>query len=217
MTLLPYQMNKAPSLSPSPPGGKKEKSLKKREENSSLSLSLSYDAPESPPKQSRRIIIREEFVDLTSHLPIASLLEQMLRCCREGTDFDLYREEEKVNPPKSPSSLQYGWFYKSSRDLIEGALLRVTLSTFRRYMGFLKSRGWIQTRRNPENKLDSKVHYRVNLRKLAIDLQKRGHCLPSFEIQGNCSETEKDISARSNLYKMGSALAGNGHSKERGL
>lgn len=182
MALLPYHIDNPLSDSQCLSGDQKENIAEERNEN--FFPPLFNDKTEGNPRKPRMIIIREELVDLTNSLLASAILGQMLYWCQKVPDFDLYIEEEKADPLKCPSSFQYGWFYKSSRELMGETMVRVTLATFRRYMGFLKSRGWIQTRRNPENKLDPKVHYRVNLRKLCIDLHKKGHSLSGLQDDG---------------------------------
>ena len=163
----------------------------------------------------RVIIIREELVDLTGSPLTASVLERLLYWCQRTPDFDFYIEEEKANPPKDKSSLQYGWFYKAHRELIEETMLRVTLATFRRYLSFLTSRGWIQTRTHPKRKWDRRSQYRMNLRKLCTDLQKKGHTLPGFETYEIFPHSSKNICTEQKQKKENSAVENNTRSKER--
>lgn len=188
MMSLPHHMDNVHSVSQCLSENRDKNLAKERDET----LSSSPETLQETPRKSRRVIIREEWVDLTNDSLIAALLSQMVQECQKLADFELYLEEEGFNSPTCLSSPQHGWFHKSSQDLIEEAMLRVTLSTLRRYMSFLKSRGWIQTRRNPENKLDSKVQYRVNLRKLCTDLQKKGHCFPGFNSNEVFSHVPKE-------------------------
>ena len=162
-----------------------------RDEN--LSPPPFEDISEEKKRNSRSIIIREEWVDLTGDSLTASVLEQLLYWCQRVPDFELYVGEEKTNTIKDRSSLQYGWFYKANQELIEETMLRVTLVTFRRYLNFLISRGWIQTRINPKRKWDRRAQYRVNLRKLCTDLRKKGHTFPDFEVYGIFLHSEQTV------------------------
>lgn len=217
MMSFPHHRDNALSLSVPQclPGNRDESMAEEREVY--LSSSLSQDAAEEQPRKRRILMIREELMDLTGDLLTASILGQMVYWCQCVKDFDLYIAEERADPPKCFSALRHGWFSKSSRELIAETMLGVTISTFRRYMSFLKVRGWIQTRRNPENKLDPKTQYRVSLRKLCNDLQRKGHTLSSFEAYGIFPYVPKGISPKSNLNKTSSVAQGNINSKERSL
>ena len=186
--------NAPPSLSVPQclPRDRDESMAEERDEN--LSPQSLQESPGEHLRKPRIIMIREELVDLTGAPLTASILGQMLYWSQKTKDFDLYMAEESADPPKCFSALRHGWFYKANREIIEETLLRVTLVTFRRYMNFLRGRGWIQTRRNPENKLDSKIQYRVNLRKLCVDLQRKGHTLSSFEAYELCPHSEQNPS-----------------------
>lgn len=215
MMLRHRPMDSAPIVPQCLPGDRDECMVEERDEN--LSPAPFQENPETQPKKPRIIMIRGELVDLTGDLLTASILEQMLYWCQRVKDFDLYITEESADPPMCFSAVRHGWFYKSSRELMEETMLRVTLATFRRYMNFLRSRGWIQTRRNPENKLDPKIQYRVSLRKLCNDLQRKGYTLSSFEAYGIFPHVPKDSCTKSKPEKTNAAAEGNTPSKERDL
>lgn len=194
MTLVHRHRDNVPATSSCLPEDSNESMAGERE--GCLSPSLSQDVPEEKPRKLRIIMIREELVDLTGDPLTAAILGQMLYWCQGVEDFNLYIEEEKTD---RFSSFQHGWFYKSKRELIEETMLRVTLATFRRYMNFLRCRGWVQTRRDPHNKLNSKVQYRVSLKKIRNDLQKKGHMLLSFEANGNIPYALQDACTQPKL------------------
>lgn len=131
-------------------------------------------------KEPKVVVIREEFIAITGDPLIAAVLNQLVYWSQRVSNVDLFMEEEKASPPKEGSSLQYGWFYKTSSELIEETMLCVTPVTLRRYLNFLEECGWIETRTNPQNKWDRTTQYRVNLRKLSSDLQGEGYALPGF-------------------------------------
>ena len=215
MMSLPRHMDNASSVLQCLPGNRDESMSEERDEN--LSPAPFEDVSEEKKRKPRSIIIRGELVDLTDDLLTASVLGQMLYWCQRVKDFDLYITEESADPPKCFSALQHGWFYKVNQELIEETILRVTFVTFRRYMSFLRTRGWIQTRRNPENKLDPKIQYRVSLRKLCNDLQRKGHTLSSFEAYEIFPHVPKDSGTKSKPEKTNAAAEGNTPSKERYL
>jgi DNA-binding MarR family transcriptional regulator len=150
-----------------------------------------------PPCLLKRAVIREEFVELTHEPRIAVILAHLLEENLKVPDFDLFLEEE-MKPrenrfsSKDHSNFQHGWFYKSARELLEETLLHVTPMTFSRYLKYLVARGWIQTRHKPKNRSNLRVQYRVNLRKLSADLQKKGYTLPGFPPDFSLFEKYKD-------------------------
>ncbi len=130
-------------------------------------------------RDSRVSLIRMEFVELTNDPLIAAVLNQLVYWSQRVSDFDLFWKEE-TSSFTDISSPQYGWFYKSTRELLEETMLRVTPVTIRRYLSFLTEQGWVQTRVNPRYKWNRTPQYRVNLRKLYTDLQALGFGLPGF-------------------------------------
>lgn len=130
-------------------------------------------------RESRVSLIRMEFVELTNDPLIAAVLNQLVYWSQRVSDFDFFWKEER-SPSADTSSPQYGWFYKSTSELLEETMVRVTPVTMRRYLSFLTEQGWIQTRLNPRYKWNRTPQYRVNLRKLYTDLQALGFSLPGF-------------------------------------
>ena len=128
-------------------------------------------------------VIRKEYLELTHHPLMATLLNQLVYWSQRVADFEKYVEEErKGSESNSSPDSNHGWFYKTASALIDEAMLGVTKKTFRTYRSFLIDRGWIQIRQNPENRWDRTVQYRVNLRNLHRDLQKKGYSLPAFSL-----------------------------------
>ena len=159
-------------------------------------------------------IIREEFVELTGDALVAAILNQLIYWSQRVTDFNLYVAEEKNASSKGQSSLQHGWFCKTNRELMEETMLHVTVVTFRRYMNCLVKEGWIQTRINPRYKWNRNPQYRVNLRKLCADLQKKGYSFPDYASYGN---SEQSGCSESNLSGSSASLETESNSKERFL
>jgi len=144
-------------------------------------------------------VIREEFVALTGSPLIAAILNQLLYWSQRVSDFDLFWNEETFSSPQGIPKFQYGWFYKKAQDLIEETMINVTPATLRRYLAFLIERGWIQTRTNPQYTWDRRTQYRVKLRKLCADLQKKGHRLQGFETYETLFHSQKDICEKEEL------------------
>ncbi|MBY0501714.1 MAG: hypothetical protein K2P93_06915 [Alphaproteobacteria bacterium] len=210
MTPVHRHRDNAPATSSCLPEDSSESMAEER--GGCLFLPLSQEVSGEKPRKLKIIMIREELVDLTGDPLTAAILGQMLYWCQEVEDFNLYIEEEKGN---RSSSFQHGWFYKSKRELIDETMLRVTLATFRRYMNFLRCRGWIQTRRDPHNKLNSKVQYRVSLGKIHNDLQRKGHTLSSLEAHGIFPHSPRNICAEQKQKRANHAVESDTHSEER--
>ena len=148
---------------------------------------------------SKVAVIRKELVALTGDSDIAVVLNQLLYWSQRVKDYALLLEEEKFIPYQetfqeeeqieeelgSRSFAQYGWFYKSTPELIEETLLCVSRVTMRRYLNVLLERGWIQERGNSQYKWDRTTHYRVNLYQLDKDLKAIGYGLPGFILEEN--------------------------------
>jgi hypothetical protein len=178
---------------------------------SSISPFENIPCAQSKPKL---VIIREEFVELTGDPLVAVVLNQLIYWSQRVTDFSLYVAEEKRPPTKRQSSLQYGWFRKENRELMEETMLRVTVITFRRYINCLVKEGWIQTRINPRYKWNRNPQYRVNLRKLCSDLQKKGYSFPGYAFY---EDSEESIHSEFNLNASSPSPETENNSKERFL
>lgn len=122
-------------------------------------------------------IIQGELIALTGDPRTAAILGHLLYWSQQVEDFDLFLEEER-NSYSKDHVFERGWFHRPVIALMEETMLRVTIVTFRRYLRFLVDRGWVQTRLNSQNKWTGGRQYRVNLRKLNHDLQKKGYSLP---------------------------------------
>lgn len=143
----------------------------------------SIDNPSPLPKaKNRRLNLTAtpgELIALTGDPRTATILSKLLHLSRLVNDFDLYIEEEKYSLPKAQVR-QYGWFCTTIAALQEETRLRVTIGTFRRYLAYLIDRGWVQTRRNLQDRWTGGKQYRVNLKKLQDDLETKGFSLPGF-------------------------------------
>lgn len=135
-------------------------------------------------------LIRKELVALTDNHDKAIVLNQLLYWTERVKDFDLWLEEEKNFDPKNSGLPEYGWIYKTAKDLIKETLLCINRTTLRRYMTFLIQHGWVDERPNPSNKWDKTLQYRVNLKKIQSDLSALGRTLPDIYVKGFLLEEE---------------------------
>ena len=169
MSLLHHQDK---TLIPSPElfEDRAESQLKERGLSpSSISLPSSFSEEGGP----RSFMIHGELVALTGDLRTGAILGQLFYWSQKVTDLDLYLKEEKNVLPSSKDHIyQHGWFCKTLAALMDETMLRVSLPTMRSYLRFLIDRKWLQTR--PCHQKNWGNYYRVNLKKLSEDLQKRG-------------------------------------------
>lgn len=137
------------------------------------------DLPACPLKVA---VIREELVALTGDPLMAVVLNQLLYWTQRVKDFDLLLEEEKEINSDCTVAPRHGWIYKTAEDLGEETMLRVSRHTIRRYLTFLKKKGWVDERINPQSRWNKTTQYRVNLKKVQGDLLTLGYSLPGFSV-----------------------------------
>ncbi len=139
-------------------------------------------------KKLKRVVIKEEMVELTGDYRIAILLQQFIYWSRKVEDFDRFIQEEQIRRGEELDiSFKHGWFWKKAEDLCEECMLFVhskngekkkyTKDTIRKYIKYLVKNGWLSERDNPDPKyrFDKTKQYRVNLQKINRDLQSLGY------------------------------------------
>lgn len=140
---------------------------------------------------------QKERVDLRGGSFRASVLRQLVYGSQKVSDFELFVAKEKRASLQNRSSFYHGWVSRSTQEPLKATLLTVSVFTIRRYLSFLAERGWVQIRKRSQNKWTRTPQYRVNLRKLCIDLQEHGYGLPDFSIYEVLSSSEQENSEKS--------------------
>ena len=125
---------------------------------------------------------QKERVDLRGGSFRASILRQLVYGSQKVSDVELFVAKEKRASLQKSSSFYHEWVSRSTQEPLKATLLTVSVFTIRRYLSFLAERGWVQIRKRSQNKWTRTPQYRVNLRKLCIDLQEHGYGLPDFSI-----------------------------------
>lgn len=132
----------------------------------------------------KRVVIKEELVDLTGSIDAAIVINQMIYWSERVKDFDKFIEEENSRAEKEgieQTEYQNGWIYKSA-DQLETELLRFkSTKTIARILDNLTQKGWLSRRRNPKYKWDKTYQYRVNYRAIQHDLVRIGYTLEGYE------------------------------------
>lgn len=136
------------------------------------------------PKKLKRIVIKEELVELTGSVDGAIVLNQMIYWSERIRDFDQFVAEENSRAEKEGipiSEPANGWIYKSAEELTEELMRFKGATTIGNILTFLVEKGWLSRRHNPKYKWDKKYQYRVNLFMIQLDLQKLGFGLEGYK------------------------------------
>jgi DnaD/phage-associated family protein len=138
--------------------------------------------------KTKKVIIKEELVELTGDYKLAIVLNQMIYWSERVSDFDSFIQEEKErmeSQSEDASSLvsQNGWIYKKADELAFECMITNSEATMRRYLDKLVQNNWLATRRNPKYKWDKTLQYRVNLQKIQVDLFKLGYFLEGYKFE----------------------------------
>ena len=137
------------------------------------------------PRRLKRVVIKEELVELTGDFKYALILNQFIYWTERRRDFDRFIEEEKKRAKTEGKELNIsktgGWVYKSTDNLAEELMLGKSKSTLSRYVKELEEMGYLESRQNPEYKWDKTKQYRVNLIKINRDLLELGYHLEGYK------------------------------------
>lgn len=157
----------------------------------------------SIPKRLRRVVVKQEFVELTGDYRTAIVLQQFLYWSERVRDFDEFIAEENErlkNIGKEQIEPTNGWIYKKARELAEECMFvtrkKVQGSTeykneiasdptIMSYIDQLVDLGLLEKRTNPKMKWDRVYQYRVNLLKLQADLMELGYPLEGYKMPIN--------------------------------
>ena len=134
----------------------------------------------------KRVVIKEELVELTGDYRPAIILNQFIYWTERMKDTDKYIQEETERALKENIEVNIesskGWIYKTSEELNEEIMLNMSNATIRKYIKQLIEKGYIQERRNPKYKWDKTMQYRVDIYKIQLDLAKLGYALEGYKL-----------------------------------
>lgn len=148
----------------------------------------------------KRVVIKEELVELTGDYKKALILNQFLYWSERVKDFDNFIIEEnkrKKVDSANDLNLTHGWIYKTAKELSEEIMVNLSESNIRIHINILIDNGWLIQRANPKYKWDKTIQYRVNILKIQEDLQELGFNLDgysSFKIEDGNFKTEDHTS-----------------------
>ena len=146
-------------------------------------------------KPLKRVVIKEELVELTGDFRPALILNQFIYWSERMYDADKYIMEEKERALKEDLVVNIdeskGWIYKTAEELSEEIMTGMSKSTVGRYIKQLVEKGYLIQRRNPKYKWDKTMQYRVDLYKVQLDLGKLGYVLDGFKLLPNIKIVEE--------------------------
>ena len=146
-------------------------------------------------KPLKRVVIKEELVELTGDFRPALILNQFIYWIEKMYDTDKYILEEKERALKHDMEVSIdeskGWIYKTAEELNEELMIGMSVPTIRKYIKQLVEKGYLIQRRNPKYKWDKTMQYRVDLYKVQLDLGKLGYVLDGFKLLPNIKIVEE--------------------------
>jgi len=144
------------------------------------------------PRPLKRVVIKEELVELTGDYIKALILNQFLYWGQRVRDFDEFIQEETDRDPDAQIELAHGWIYKTAADLGDELMLGVSDQTLLRHIDPLIEAGWLERRRNPRYNWDRTWQYRPDLLKIQADLQALGYALEGYPLLVDPISTMED-------------------------
>ena len=146
-------------------------------------------------KPLKRVVIKEELVELTGDFRPALILNQFIYRIERMYDTDKYILEEKERALKHEIEVSIdeskGWVYKTAEELNDELMIGMSVPTIRKYIKQLVEKGYLIQRRNPKYKWDKTMQYRVDLYKVQLDLGKMGYVLEGFKLLPNIKIVEE--------------------------
>ena len=146
-------------------------------------------------KKLKRVVIKEELVELTGDYRPAIILNQMLYWTERMFDTDNYIREEKTRALNNDTEINImeskGWIYKTAEDLNEELMVGMSTPTIRKYIKQLVEKGYLVQRKNPKYKWDKTIQYRVDLYKIQLDLGELGYALEGYRLLPNIQIVEE--------------------------
>lgn len=125
------------------------------------------------------VVIKEELFSITGDTFEAIILSQLLYWQDRVNDVDKFIIEERnrnpqLNEEESTIQLTNGWMYKTAKDLKDECMLSMSEVTIRRYLLSLIKKRFVECRKNPANKWDRTLQYRVNLKYVILKIKSFG-------------------------------------------
>ena len=152
-------------------------------------------------KPLKRVVIKEELVELTGDFRPALILNQFIYWIERMYDTDKYIREENERALKHDLEVNMeeskGWIYKTAEELNNELMIGMSKATIGKYIKQLVEAGYLSQRRNPKYKWDKTLQYRVDLYKIQKDLAKLGYALEGYRLLPGIEiiDNKKDLGA----------------------
>ena len=151
-------------------------------------------------KPLKRVVIKEELVELTGDFRPALILNQFIYWIERMKDADRYILEEKERASKEHLEVSIdesnGWIYKTAEELNEELMVGMSKATIGKYINQLVEAGYLNKRNNPKYKWDKTLQYRVDLYKIQKDLAMLGYALEGYKLLPNIEIVDIDESKK---------------------
>ena len=148
-------------------------------------------------KPLKRVVIKEELVELTGDYRPAIILNQFIYWIERMYDTDKYIREEKERALRHDMTVDMseskGWIYKTAEELNNELMVGMSKATVGKYINQLVEAGYLKKRKNPKYKWDKTLQYRVDLYKVQKDLAKLGYALEGYGLLPGIEIVDKDI------------------------
>lgn len=160
--------------------------------------------------KTKKVVIKEELVELTGDFKLAIVLNQMIYWSERKEDSEVFIKEEIARLQKYSADVMdteelavnllesSGWIYKKAEDLSVETMINVKPKAMREYLKVLVANGWLDERRNPKLKMDRTLQYRVNILKIQLDLYNLGYSLEGYPLPVVFSEKENTYFLKEN-------------------
>ena len=186
-------------------------------------------------------ILRAEYVELTGDTIAALILNQMVYWTTEYQQIDKFLDTEAQarfgveTGHVARSMVTSGWSRRTVAEIRKQCLLTISDTVVRRHITDLVKLGLIEERKNPVNKFDQVLQYRVNFDGLFSQLAEHGifdistpmgsirrlntspKSAPSILQNGDCTISKSEIVPNKKIkeeYTTGVAAVGSDHSEE---
>ena len=140
----------------------------------------------------KRVVIKEEYMAITNDMTESIILNQFIYWSERIKDFDNFILEDRdlllrfgtedVKEQIPISNLKHGWIYKKANELKTELMDIVSEKTINRKLESLVEKGYLDRRNNPLIKYDRTYQYRVNLKKIMLDLLPLGYTIEGYKI-----------------------------------
>ena len=152
----------------------------------------------------KRIVIKEELVEIAGDFVKAAILNQFIYWSERVSDFDEFILQENKRAQitgDQQQELTHGWIYKTAEELSDETMLGLTSASIRTHIKVLIEKGFISERTNPRVKWDRTKQYRVNILEIMQALAENGCVLDGYRSIQTVQESDSPFLKNKNGTK----------------